>query len=412
MPGPIPSPGAAVTHAAAFARRASTVVMHVPRYPVASPVRLPPTRSFSDLRPPAAHSPKPYVDEPGNELVSTSSSDDSGTPVETRITVPAKFSPFAMLANLGEKILDAVEEHQRPVYQAGRAVGGAVIEKARELAGPVIEPTYQREVPPYQTLDKLHPGMVHEQTLQKAGIRAPQFHLTPDQFDALSKANPVVGWIAHNARFQASGMCYGEAFAEVRRMAGVSLEKSRENVTFDSYYPIPNDFKQLNTQDLASVVSEAGVVVFTGAGQLVAGDSHQRLVESGNYTNAQMAEGGAVHWAEGRVNHSVILIDDKSGLVPKGHVIVYDMDPFCKRYASLHDPNTATPPGQATQPDPHFVPEGSRHHVLRIVSFDGLKNETDQFGLLPKVMVPRFEVGITRPTALPEPASITRSIEE
>jgi hypothetical protein len=191
-------------------------------------------------------------------------------------------------------------------------------------------------------------------------------------------------------------------------MRGVPLEKSRENMTLDSYYPVPNDFKQRDPQDLAAVVSEAGVVVLTGAGQLVAGDSQQRLVECGRYTSAQMAEGGAVHWAEGRVNHSVILIDDESGLIPKGHVIVYDMDPFCNRFADLHDPITAIPPGQAAQPDPHFVPEGSRHHVLRIVSFEGLNYETAQFGAMPKVMVLRSEaekLDFTKATALPASAS-------
>lgn len=394
------------TRVAYAARRASSVVMHVPRCPVAAPLRLSPERSFSQVQgPPPPSQSTTQASQPDNQLIRSDAGAD-GPSAETRITVPANFSPFAVLANLGGKVLDAVEQHQRPVYQAVRAAGGAVVEKVREFGSLVRElPTYQRELPPYQTLDKLHPGVVHEQTLQKAGTRAPQFHLSSEQFNELSLANPIVGWIAQNARFQRKGMCHGEAFAEVRRMGGVPLEKSRENVMWDSLYPVPNDFKQLGTDDLAAVVGKAGVVVFTGAGQLVAGDSYQRLVESGNYTNAQMAEAGVAHWAEGRVNHSVILIDDKSGLIPKGHVIVYDMDPFCKRYADLHDPQTATPPGQASQPEPHFVPEGYRHHVLRVVSFEGLKNETVQFGALPKVMVPRFELGITQATALPDPDS-------
>jgi hypothetical protein len=327
--------------------------------------------------------------------------------------VPVTFHPLTVVSKFGGQVVDAVELNYPSVCHAAKALPSAIVEKLTEFST-LRQPrtTYQREAPPYQTLDKLHPGVVHPQTLTKAATRAPQFHLSPEQFNELSKENPRLAWVAQNARFQKMGMCHGEAFAEVRRMHGMPLEKSRENMVLDTFYSLPTDFKQrrelrpLNAEDLAKIVRDKKVVVWTGEGQLVAGDSYQRLVESGLYSTTQMAEGmnhGAVAC---EVKHSVILIADQS--IPEGHVLVYDMDPFCKRYADLHHPVTGIPPGHSIQPDPHFIPEGSRHHAVRIVSFEGLINETGQCGIMPKVMfLPEPES-----TALPETASGGRLIGE
>lgn len=405
---------------------ARTLHTAVPRSSVAVPTQVPPTRSFSDLQAPPRSQPKPApessADQPVEQLVSTGPDaelGDSRPAAQTRVTVPQRFQPFTAVANavvkLATQVTANLEQNYRSVYQAGRAVVGAVVEVAETGRGGLDAPApnYLREAPPYQTLDKLYPQAIHPMSLEKAGTRAPQFHLNPEQFDALSKANPVVGWIAQNARFHATGACYAEAFADVRRMAGMPLEESRRNLGLETIYPVPNDFKQMDSADLAGVVGKAGVAVLTGAGQMVAMDSHQRLVESGNNDLENMMQLGVSHWVEGRVNHSVILIDDKSGLIPKDHVILYDMDPFCNRFADLHPPRTAIPEGHTAQPDPHFVPEGHRHEVLRIVPFEGLKHETAQFGIRPKVMVPRFELGLLRTAALSgEQAEPVRSLGE
>lgn len=254
---------------------------------------------------------------------------------------------------------------------------------------------------PYQRLEALHPGLSHPITRERAAGRTPQYYLTHEQFVELAQHNPIVAWIARNARFLKAGTCHGEAFAQVRRMGGLPTDPGR--LSWETNYPIPTDFQQISPYSISTALSEAGVVVLKGTGQLVAEDSYQRGVESGGVDALYLWNMGKIKESAGDVNHSVMLIDhpsddgDPNCLVPKGYVIVYDPDPFAKRYANLHDPQTGMPVSSSGPPVPSIVPEADMHKLLRIVHLGDLIAETQQAYIMPKAMRPLFPLHFQLP---------------
>jgi hypothetical protein len=254
---------------------------------------------------------------------------------------------------------------------------------------------------PYQGLEALHPGLSHPLTLERAGGRTPQYYLTPEQFVRLKQINPIVAWIAGNARFLKAGTCHGEAFAQVRRMGGLPTDPERLN--WESTYPIVTDFQQISPDIIPAALKEGGVVVLKGTGQLVAEDSFQRSVESGGVSPWYLMNMNRIKESQGEVNHSVMLIDhpsdDPDGLVPEGYVIVYDPDPFAKRYANLHDPQTGRPVSSSGPPVPSVVPEADVHKLLRIVHLGDLIAETQQETIMPKASRPLFPLHFNLPQA-------------
>jgi hypothetical protein len=252
---------------------------------------------------------------------------------------------------------------------------------------------------PYQRFEALHPGLSHPLTLERAGGRTPQYYLTPEQFIRLKQINPIVAWIAGNARFLKAGTCHGEAFAQVRRMGGLPTDPERLN--WETTYPIVTDFQQISPAIIPAALKEGGVVVLKGTGQLVAEDSFQRSVESGGVSSLYYWNMNKIKESEGEVNHSVMLIDhpsdDPDGLVPKGYVIVYDPDPFAKRYANLHDPQTGRPVSSSGPPVPSAVPDADMHKLLRIVHLDDLVAETTQAYIMPKAARPLFPLHFELP---------------
>lgn len=243
---------------------------------------------------------------------------------------------------------------------------------------------------PYKRLEELHPGLSHKVTLERAGGRTPQYYLTHEQFVKLAQHNPIVAWIAKNARFLKAGTCHGEAFAQVRRMAGLPSDAAL--LKLESIHPIAKDFQQISPDSIPTALAEGGVVVLNGTGQLVAEDSSQRVVESGAVEPLLLWNLGRIKESEGAVNHSVMLIDhpNSDGLVPEGYVIVYDPDPFCKRFANLHDPRWGPSNGSV-------VPEADVHKLLRIVHLRDLIAETQQQTYMPKAMRPLFPLHFPPP---------------
>jgi hypothetical protein len=141
--------------------------------------------------------------------------------------------------------------------------------------------------------------------------------------------------------------------------------------------------------------------VLKGTGQLVAEGSFQRTVESGGVNSLYYWNMNKPKESQGEVNHSVMLIDhpsdDPNGLVPKGYVIVYDPDPFAKRYANLHDPQTGRPVSSSGPSVPSVVPEADMHKLLRIVHLDDLVAETTQAYIMPKAARPLFPLHFELP---------------
>lgn len=251
---------------------------------------------------------------------------------------------------------------------------------------------------PYQGLEAQHPGLSHPLTRERAAGRTPQYYLTAEQFVKLAEHNPIVAWIARNAKFMKAGTCHGEAFAQVRRMGGIPEVPGRLN--WEKYWQMATDFQQITPDGIAAALSEGGVVVLNGTGQLVAEDSYQRSVESGEVDKMYFWNMNRIKESEGEVNHSVMLIDDPSGLVPKDYVLVYDPDPFIKRLAHLHDPRTGRPVSSSGPLAPSVVvPESDMHKLLRIVHLDDLVAETYQAFSNPKAMRPLFSLPFPLPQA-------------